>query len=90
MMRRITFASFFVVCITGVSYAQSHELERLYDRLARLQEDNVRLRDEVVRLGQQPSSCGPMQQRNRAQLSALRRQMDELQALTHSLDRVRR
>lgn len=89
-MRRIMFASFLVVCMTGVSYAQSHELERLYDRLVQLQEENNRLRDEVVRLRQQRSGCGSMQQKNRAQLSELRRQVDELQALRHSLDRLRR
>ncbi len=89
-MRRIMFVSFLVVCMTGVSYAQSRELERLYDRLVRLQDENIRLRDEVAQLRQQRSGCGPLPQRNRAQLSELRRQVDELQALRHSLDRLRR
>jgi len=89
-MRHMMFASILVVCITDVSYAQSHELERLYDRLVQFQEENVRLRDEVARLRQQRSGCAPMQQSNRTQLSEIRRQMDERQALKQSLDRLRR
>jgi len=90
-MQRIIFASFLVLCITGVSYAESERLEQLYDRLDRLQEENMRLRAEITHLRHQQRTCpAATPHRPPSSLPDVRRTVDEFNALKHSLDRLKR
>lgn len=79
------------VCMTGVSYAESARVEQLYDRLHRLQAENLRLREEIAHLRHQPRSCSPATSHGtRSSLSDVRRTVDEFNALKHSVDHLKR
>jgi hypothetical protein len=76
-MRSLILASFLVVGLAGVSYAQPSQIDRLYDRIEQLERENLRLKEENERLRQQRSGYGRYGSRNNSQLYDTNRRLTE-------------
>ena len=89
-MRYILLVLVLCTCPTAVSHAQSDSYERLYNRIERLERENLRLKEEVARLRyerQTQGSYGVPYRGNRS-LNDASRSLDDLNRMRNSWDRL--